>query len=50
MMDEDRGRDGAGDVHVSACERVNPSPAKKRDAEHPSTTNEIPHMTTIIAH
>lgn len=50
MMDEEPGRDGAGDVHVSACERVNPSPAKKQDAEHPSKTSEIPHSTTILAH
>lgn len=53
VMDEER-RVGGGDVHIAARERANPpsiSPRlKKHNSEHPSTTNEIPHTTTILAH
>lgn len=44
MMDE-----GAKDIHIAACERINPLPTKETQLGA-STTNSIPHTTPILAH
>lgn len=44
MMDE-----GAKDIHIAACERINPLPTKETQL-WASTTNSIPHTATILAH